>query len=55
MARLPRFFIPGHPLHVILRGNNRQRVFATSGITRSTWVGFEMPLTLTGVPFMPMC
>ena len=28
MARLPRFFIPGHPLHVILRGNNRQRVFA---------------------------
>ena len=27
MARLPRFFIPGHPLHVILRGNNRQRVF----------------------------
>ena len=29
MARLPRFFVPGHPLHVILRGNNRQRVFAT--------------------------
>ena len=29
MARLPRFFVPGHPLHVILRGNNRQRVFVT--------------------------
>ncbi len=27
MARLPRFFAPGVPLHVIQRGNNRSRLF----------------------------
>ncbi|MEE8126127.1 MAG: transposase [Nitrospirales bacterium] len=27
MARLSRFFVPGIPLHVIQRGNNRERVF----------------------------
>ncbi len=27
MARLPRFFVPGVPLHVIQRGNNRTKVF----------------------------
>ena len=27
MARLPRFFAPGVPLHVIQRGNNRQKLF----------------------------
>jgi putative transposase len=29
MARLPRLTIPGHPHHIIQRGNNRQPVFAT--------------------------
>lgn len=29
MARLPRFVIPGHPQHVILRGNNRATIFST--------------------------
>jgi putative transposase len=28
MARLPRFVIPGQPQHIILRGNNRQVIFA---------------------------
>lgn len=28
MARLPRLTLPGHPHHVIQRGNNRQPVFA---------------------------
>lgn len=28
MARLPRFVLPGHPQHVIIRGNNRAAVFA---------------------------
>lgn len=28
MSRLPRFFVPGLPLHVIQRGNDRQRMFA---------------------------
>lgn len=28
MARLPRYFIPGVPLHIILRGNNRDPIFA---------------------------
>lgn len=28
MARLPRLFLPGQPLHVIQRGNNRQTIFA---------------------------
>jgi len=28
MARLPRLSIPGYPHHVILRGNNRQAIFA---------------------------
>ncbi len=27
MARLPRFVLPGHPQHVIVRGNNRELVF----------------------------
>ncbi|VAW68511.1 Transposase and inactivated derivatives [hydrothermal vent metagenome] len=27
MARLPRFVLPGHPQHVIQRGNNRQNIF----------------------------
>lgn len=28
MARLPRYFVPGQPLHIILRGNNREPIFA---------------------------
>ncbi len=31
MSRLPRFFLPGVPLHVIQRGNNRQAMFLRSG------------------------
>jgi putative transposase len=27
MARLPRYIFPGHPQHVIQRGNNRSRMF----------------------------
>jgi len=27
MARLPRFVLPGHPQHVIIRGNNRDPIF----------------------------
>ncbi len=30
MARLPRLTLPGHPHHVIQRGNNRQAIFATT-------------------------
>lgn len=29
MARLPRFIIPEHPQHVIVRGNNRTPIFCT--------------------------
>lgn len=28
MARLPRYVLPGQPQHIILRGNNRQVIFA---------------------------
>jgi hypothetical protein len=28
MARQPRFVLPGHPRHVIQRGNNRHVIFA---------------------------
>ena len=28
VARLPRYFVPGQPQHIILRGNNRQAIFA---------------------------
>ncbi|MDQ5946411.1 MAG: hypothetical protein QG619_1834, partial [Pseudomonadota bacterium] len=28
MARLPRYFAKGVPQHVILRGNNREPIFA---------------------------
>jgi putative transposase len=31
MARLPRFVIPGHPQHVIQRGNDRQDIFRAEG------------------------
>ena len=27
VARLPRYFVPGQPQHIILRGNNRQAIF----------------------------
>jgi putative transposase len=30
MARLPRLTLPGHPHHIIQRGNNRQAIFATA-------------------------
>jgi len=30
MARLPRFFIPNQPQHIIQRGNNRELIFADS-------------------------
>src|SRR5207248_1581718 len=29
LDRLPRYFVSGQPQHVILRGNNRQVIFAT--------------------------
>ena len=29
MARLPRIVVPGEPLHIIYRGNNRQDIFYT--------------------------
>lgn len=29
MSRLPRFHVPGQPLHAIQRGNNRDPIFAT--------------------------
>ena len=29
MARLPRLTLPGYPHHIILRGNNRQVIFAS--------------------------
>ncbi|SFN09215.1 putative transposase [Formivibrio citricus] len=28
MARLPRFVLPGHPQHVMVRGNNREPIFS---------------------------
>ena len=31
MARLPRFFVPGLPLHVVQRGNNRAPIFDGPG------------------------
>ncbi len=31
MSRLPRLTLPGHPHHVIQRGNNRQSIFAAVG------------------------
>jgi len=27
VARLPRFILPGHPQHIIIRGNNREAIF----------------------------
>lgn len=31
MARLPRYFLPNQPQHIIQRGNNRQPIFAGEG------------------------
>ena len=31
MPRLPRVFLPGHPVHVVQRGNNRGQVFFRPG------------------------
>jgi putative transposase len=30
VARLPRYFVPGQPLHIIQRGNNRESIFAAA-------------------------
>ena len=27
MPRIPRLFLPGHPMHVVQRGHNRAQVF----------------------------
>ena len=41
MARLPRFFVPGYPLHVIQRGNNSESLFFndTDYDFYRTWLG----------------
>lgn len=31
MVRLPRYFAPNCPQHIILRGNNREPIFAAEG------------------------
>jgi len=31
MARQSRFVLPGHPQHVIQRGNNRAEIFIANG------------------------
>lgn len=38
MARLPRFFVPGVPLHIVQRGNNRQAIFHRS-VDRRLFLG----------------
>ena len=41
MARLPRFFVPGSPLHVIQRGNNREALFGAEADYHAyaAWLG----------------
>lgn len=41
MPRLPRFDLPGYPLHVVQRGNNRQAVFFEDSDYRAylEWLG----------------
>jgi len=41
MARLGRYFLPGQPLHVIQRGNNRQAIFFDAADYRRycDWLG----------------
>ncbi len=34
MARLPRLFLPGQPIHAIQRGNNREPIFAAEKVYR---------------------
>lgn len=43
MARLGRYFLPDQPLHVIQRGNNRQKIF------------FSDAPTATARPISPGC
>jgi putative transposase len=31
MARLPRLYVPGYPVHLVVRGNNKQDIFTTEG------------------------
>lgn len=39
MARLGRYFLPDQPLHVIQRGNNRQKIFFSDG-DRETYLAW---------------
>ena len=54
MARLPRFFVPGGPLHVIQRGNNREALFRhiTDYQVYLDWL--RKPHKCMNVPSMPM-
>ena len=55
MPRRPRLALPGVPLHLIQRGNNRQACFLPRRITASIWSGYPGMLASPGVAFMPMC
>ena len=43
MARLPRYFVPGQPQHIILRGYNRQAIFAAEQDTYSSAIARSKP------------
>ena len=53
MARLPRYFAEGLPLHIIQRGNNREPIFGRSPITAFIWTVCNVPPANTLRPSTP--
>lgn len=53
MARLPRYFAKGVPQHVILRGNNREPIFANDEDCQFFKEAFLMPPGVTSSSFTP--
>lgn len=54
MARLPRFYLPGQPLHVIQRGNNRDPIFAADADYHFICDAFRKQLKCIRSPFTLM-
>ncbi len=55
MARLPRYFVPDTPQHVILRGNNRTVIFGAEPDYPFFRDGGEMGSDPHGTRISPRC
>ena len=55
MARLPRLIVPGVPMHIIQRGNNREVCFFSNEDYTVYLDKLKDYAKSTTYPYMPMC